>query len=185
MSTPLNRLCMPMVYSSNNRENPKVLHPLFSYRSFTTIWFIAPIVLPIDVDSTLTTVLNADIQRPQIDDDGKYSYRRHVTARLSLTGPVLRRYSGVVLAGTVLPNMDQLVLWCYAECGSCVLSRHPQCNPISFYLDPEYDRKHNWGFKLDWSNDTFTGVVTFNIEHRPRKPKLGDPTRRCASEALQ
>lgn len=148
---------------------------------FTAIWFIASIARP-DIERTLTTV---EILTPLISGDGTYHYRKQVTARLSLSGPVLRHYTGVVLGGPVLPNADDLVLWCHAECTSCINSPRPQCRPFSFYLDPLYDQKHTWGFKLDRSSDSFTGIATFKIDHRPRNPKPQDQTRRCASEALQ
>ena len=133
------------------------------------------------VDHALT-VFNVHIQSPEIDD-GKYPYRKHVTAWLSLTWPVLRQCRGVVLVGPALP--DQLWLRCYAVCSSCMSSLNPKCVPIHFYLDPVCDRTHNQNFKLDWSSETLTCIVTYNIEHRPRRPKLQDQTRRCADEALK
>jgi len=55
----------------------------------------------------------------------------------------------------------------------------------SAYLNPLRDRKYNQGFTLDPSSGTFTGNVTFTIEHCPRQPKVQDPPRRCASESLR
>jgi hypothetical protein len=127
---------------------------------------------------------NVDIHTPEIDVEGKYPYRKNVTARLYLTGPLLRSFRGIALGGAVLPNQDQLVLWCYAECSSCMSSPQPRCSPIGWYLAPVWDRKYNQGFQLDWSSDTLTGAVTFTIDHRPRRPKGQTLSRRCASEAL-
>lgn len=175
MSTPLSRLRMPMVVTQpniaqppyNDCENPKILHPHF----------------PIVYRDTALTVFNLYIQTPKFHGSN-YPYRDHVTAFLSLSGSVLQGYSGAVLGGEpALPN--QLVLWCYAKCGSCASFMHSKCHPIGFYLNPKYGQKNNPGFKLDQPSGTLTGTVTFNIDHRPRKPKLGDPTRRCAEEALQ
>ena len=133
------------------------------------------------VDRTLC-VFNVHIQSPEIED-GKYPYRKHVTVWFSLTWPVLRQYRGIVLVGPALP--DQLWLRCYAVCSSCMSSLNPICIPIHFYIDPVCDRTHNQNFKLDWSSGTLTGIVTYNIEHRPRRPKTHDQTRRCADEALK
>ena len=179
MSTPFDRLLMVetqpnIALPPYNCENPKVLHLVFPivYRNL----FIAHPY----VDRTLT-LFNVHIQSPEIKD-GKYPYREHITVWFSLTWPTLRQYKGVVLVGPALP--DQLWLRCYAVCSSCISSLNPKCNPTDFYLNPECDRTHNQNFKLDWSSDTFTGIVTYNIEHRPRRPKPNDQTRRCADEAL-
>ena len=140
-------------------------------------------VFPIVYRDIAPTVFNLYIQTPKFHD-GNYPYRDRVTALLSLSGSVLRGYRGAVLGGQpALPN--QLVLWCYAKCGSCASFLHSKCHPIGFYLNPKHGQKNNPGFKLDQPSDTLAGTVTFNIDHRPRKPKPGDPTRRCAEEALQ
>ena len=178
----------------NNCENPQVLRPLFLFTAICSV----PTVHPNIVNGTLVpgysyspaahsitdTALGVNIRTPTFER-GIFPYRRHhVVARLSLTGAVLLQYRDVVL-GPVLPNDSQLVLWCYAECSSCSSSRHPQCSPVGFYLDPLRDRKYNQGFILDPSSGTLAGNVTFTIEHRPRRPKAQEHTRRCASESLR
>jgi len=129
------------------------------------------------------TSLSVNVLTPKFEG-GIFSYRHHVIARLSLTGTVLMQYHDVVL-GPELPNDSQLVLWCHAECSSCNSSQHPQCSPVDFYLDPLRERKYNQGFILDPSSGTLAGNVTFTIEHRPRRPKAQEHTRRCASESLR
>ena len=183
MSTPLNRLRMPMVVTQRNSAQPsynncgdsKILH-LISPIVYHNMFIAHPYV-----DRTLT-VFNVHIQSPEIED-GKYPYRKRVTAWLSLTWPVLRQYRGVVLVGPALP--DQLWLRCYAVCSSCISSPNPKCVPTHFYLDPVCDRTHNQNFERDRTGETLTGIITYNIEHRPRRPKPQDQTCRCANEALK
>jgi len=126
--------------------------------------------------------LDVNIRTPKFEG-GIFPYRHRVTARLSLTGTVPLQYRDAVLS-PMLPNDSQLMLRCYAECSSCISSRHPQCSPVGFYLDPLHDQKYNKGFILDPSSGALTGNVTFTIEYRPRRPKAQDRTRRCASESL-
>jgi len=170
------------------------VHSLTSH-AYTTVFIkmpnSLPVLLPIDQqppynnreDYTVIVPIIIHIQTPKIDYQGNYyPYRKNVTARLSLTGPELRAFRGVVFGGPAPRN--QLVLRCYAECQSCTSSLSPQCSPIRWELSTLCDRTHNQSFQFDWSSNTLTCVVTFTIDHRPRRPKGQDLTRRCAAEAL-
>lgn len=122
--------------------------------------------------------------------DGRFPYRKYVEAHVSLSGNAPLPFDGVVF-GPALPDefrlMRALQLWCYAQCSSCMSpfsSAHQRCNPTAFYLDPVQDMKRNRGFVLDQSGGTLTGNVTFEIKHRPRKPKPEDQAWRCPFESL-
>jgi len=139
----------------------------------------APVVPP---TPSSTTTLSVNVQTPKFEG-GAFPYRDRVTAQLSLTGTVPLQFSQVVL-GPTTPNSSQLVLYCYAQCGTCISSESPQCSPVGWYLISEHNPGHNLGFKISPSSGTLTGKVTYNIQHRPRQPKAQDQPRRCGAESL-
>ena len=119
--------------------------------------------------------------------NGRFPYRENVTARIThpLNGNVPHPFGGVVL-GPTTADASQLVLVCYAVCGSCMSqpsSQYQQCNPTMFYLDP-VPTKRNRGFNIDKTNGTLTGNVTFKIRPRRKWPRSEDQEWRCPSEAL-
>lgn len=116
-------------------------------------------------------------------EDGRFSYRDHVFARVSLIGGLPPCFTEVVL-GSASPTGSELGLRCSAKCDSCSSSLYPQCCPTYFCLVPVHDSRHSQGLELDRSSCTLTGNVTFKIPHRPRKPKSQDQMWRCASESL-
>jgi hypothetical protein len=94
-------------------------------------------------------------------------------------------FGGVVL-GPASVDASQLVLVCYAACSSCTsqaLHPHQQCNPNGFYLDP-VPPERSQGLELDKSSGTLTGIVTFKIRSRKRRPQPEDEEWRCPSESL-
>ena len=182
-------------YPNNTRKNPEARVGFFPFShhdlsldpvvhpNVNANGTFAPVFPPAaSSTTTTTTILDVNVQKPKYED-GAFAYRQHVIARLSLTGTVLLQFNQVVL-GPMRPEESQLVLWCFAQCGSCTSSNYPQCNPIGWYLNPLHDPKHNQSFVLNPSSGTLTGNVTFNIQHRPRQPKAQEQTRRCDSESL-
>ena len=108
---------------------------------------------------------------PKIKGDHHY-YRNRITSQISLSRKM--RYEGVVLAPT-LPNDDQLVLQCHAECRSCLSATSTpilqRCRPAAFDLEPVPDPKNDRPFELtlqqDKSNGPLMADVTFLIQYRP------------------
>jgi hypothetical protein len=172
--------------SYDNCESHDVLRPLFPIAHCNL--FIAPTIRrnivngPPAAGYSITAALDLTVLIPNYER-GVFFYRDQVTARFSVTGTVLQQFNDVVL-GPVHPNEHQFVLWCYAECSSCISSQHPQCSPVGFNIYPLRDERHYQGFTLDPSNGTLIGNVTFNIHQRPRRPKAPDQMRRCACESL-
>ena len=142
---------------------------------------LAPIFPPAAYSIIINT-LSVKVQTPKYKD-GAFPYRDRITAQLSLTGMVLLQFAQIVL-GPMRPNDSQLVLSCFAECGSCISSAKPQCNPTSWYLDPSSEPKYNQGFIFNLSSWTLIGNVAFDIPLRPKRPKGQDQTCRCNSESL-
>jgi hypothetical protein len=132
------------------------------------------------------TSLGVSVLTPKFVN-GRFLYREHVTARVTytLSGRMLHPFGGVVL-GPATTSASQFALVCYAVCRSCTSqasSSYQQCNPTGFYLDP-IPSKRNQGFKLDESNGTLTGNVTFKIRSRRKWPRSEDREWRCLAEAL-
>ena len=177
-------------YYNDTPENPGVrvgLSP-FVHDLFKAIP-PAPVIPP-----TLTTIttLNVIVQTPKYKD-GAFHYRERIIAQVSLTGTALMQFDQVVL-GPMRPNDTQLVLWCFAQCGSCISFVRARCNPTGWYLDPSSDPKYNQAFILNRSRERLTGNVAsdmrltgnvaFDIQLRPKRPQGQDQTRRCNSESL-
>ena len=119
--------------------------------------------------------------------NGRFPYRENVTAQVTydLSGRVPYPFGGVML-GPATVDASQLVLVCYAVCGTCTSqtsSPYQQCNPTRFHLDP-VPLKRNRGFKLDKSSGTLSGNVTFKIKSRRKWPRSENQEWRCSSESL-
>lgn len=169
-------------YHNNTPENPEVRVGLFPcVHDFFKALAPTP-VFPPTANSTTITALSVNVQTPKYKD-GAFPYRERIIAQVSLTGTALTQFDQVVL-GPMRANESQLVLWCFAQCGSCISFVKAQCNPTGWFLNPSSDPKYNQAFILNSSRERLTGNVAFDIQLRPKRPQGQDQTRRCKSESL-